>query len=50
MNQCIRLLEALSSMSQIRPVDEVKLATAGIVAILGNTRSVKKLLECLWFI
>ena len=45
MNQCIRLLAALSSMSQIRPVDEVKLATAGIVAILGNVRSVRKNVE-----
>jgi len=40
MNQCIRLMNSLVTYSNIRPVKEVKLATVGIIAILGNLRSV----------
>ena len=40
MNQCLRLFESLVKFSYIRPVREVKLASVGIVSILGNLRSV----------
>jgi len=40
MNQCIRLINSLVKFSIIRPVEEVKLATVGIIATLGNIRSV----------
>ena len=41
MNQCIRLMEAFITFSNIRPVDEVKLTLTGFISILGNLRSVK---------
>jgi hypothetical protein len=41
MNQCIRLMEAFNTFSNIRPVDEVKLASTGFISILGNLRSVE---------
>ncbi len=41
MNQCIRLMEAFITFSNIRPVDEVKLASTGFISILGNLRSVE---------
>ena len=41
MNQCIRLMDSFVYFSNIRPVKEVKLATAGFISILGNIRSVK---------
>jgi hypothetical protein len=41
MNQCIRLMEDFITFSNIRPVDEVKLASAGFISILGNLRSVE---------
>jgi hypothetical protein len=41
MNQCIRLMEAFTTFSNIRPIDEVKLAATGFISILGNLRSVK---------
>ena len=41
MNQSIRLIESLVKLSQIRPIDEVKLALVSIVSILGNLRSVE---------
>ena len=41
MNQCMRLLDALVSISKIRPIIEVKMATIGILTILGNVRSVR---------
>jgi hypothetical protein len=40
MNQCIRLMNILVKFSFYRPVAEVKLATVGIISILGNIRSV----------
>jgi hypothetical protein len=40
MNQCIRLINSLLTFSYKRPVKEVKIATVGIIAILGNLRSV----------
>ncbi len=40
MNQCIRLINSLVKFSYFRPVAEVKLATVGIITILGNIRSV----------
>ena len=42
LNQCVRLINSLVIYSYIRPVEEVKLATVGIIAILGNIRSVFK--------
>jgi hypothetical protein len=43
MNQCIRLMAAFLSVSYRRPVDEVKLTTAGFISLLGNIRSVEGL-------
>jgi hypothetical protein len=43
MNQCIRLCQSLVTLSNSRPVDEVKLTTIGIISILGNLRSVNLL-------
>jgi len=40
MNQCIRLVNSLVVISQKRPIDEVKKATVGVMAILGNLKSV----------
>jgi len=40
MNQCIRLTNSLVTFSQNRPVTEVKLATVGLISILGNIRAV----------
>ena len=40
MNQCIRLSQSFAIFSNSRPVKEVKLATVGIVSILGNLKSV----------
>ena len=40
MNQCIRLVNSLAVISQKRPIDEVKKATVGVMAILGNLKSV----------
>ena len=40
MNQCIRLMSFLEVFANSRPVDEVKIATIGFVAVLGNIRSV----------
>jgi hypothetical protein len=45
MNQCIRLSKSLLAYSYTRPLDEIKQATVGIVSILGNLRSVNKLLK-----
>jgi len=33
-------MDSIVTFSYIRPVEEVKLAIVGIIAILGNTRSV----------
>ena len=41
MNQCIRLMNSLTNFSNIRPVEEVKKATVGLIAIMGNIKSVK---------
>ena len=46
MNQCIRLTQSLVTVSNFRPVDEVKLTSVGIISILGNLRSVY--LETKW--
>jgi hypothetical protein len=46
LNQCVRLINSLVIYSYISPVEEVKLATVGIIAILGNIRSVIK--KILW--
>ena len=40
MNQCIRLIENFVTLSKNRPVDEVKVASAGFFSILGNIKSV----------
>ena len=40
MNQCIRLMELITKFAESRPVDEIKLATVGIISILGNLRLV----------
>jgi hypothetical protein len=37
------LSQSLLTYSYTRPVDEIKLATVGIVSILGNLRSVNHL-------
>ena len=34
-------MEAFVIFSNIRPIDEVKLASAGFISILGNLRSVE---------
>ncbi len=39
-NQCIRLINSLLDFSYKIPVQEVKMGTVGIIAILGNLRSV----------
>jgi hypothetical protein len=43
MNQCIRLMAAFLTVSFRRPIDEVKLTTAGFISLLGNIRSVGRL-------
>ena len=40
MNQCIRLMESLTKFAESRPIDEIKLASVGIISILGNLRTV----------
>ena len=40
MNQCIRLVESLMKLAKKRPIEELKLASVGIIYILGNLRSV----------
>jgi hypothetical protein len=40
MNHGIRLVNALVVISQKRPIDEVKKATVGVIAVLGNLKSV----------
>ena len=42
MNQCIRLMDSFVTLANTRPVEEVKLASAGFISILGNLRSVNK--------
>ena len=44
MNQRIRLSQSLMMFSNSRPVKEVKLSLIGVQSILGNLRSVNKLL------
>ena len=44
MNQCIRLMSYLEGFANSRPVDEVKTATIGLVAVLGNLRLVNIIL------
>jgi hypothetical protein len=45
MNQCIRLVEALQAFSNLRPVDELKKATVGIISILGYSKAVRMLIK-----
>ena len=40
MNQCIRLVNNLVKLADLRPVFEVKRATVGLISTLGNIRSV----------
>ena len=47
MNQCIRLISFLKGFADARPVYEVKIATFGFIAVLGNIRSVNKYFLCL---
>ena len=41
MNQCIRLALSLQAFANLRPVNEMKRATVGLISILGNIRSVE---------
>ena len=41
MNQCTRLALSLKAFANLRPVNEMKRATVGLISILGNIRSVR---------
>lgn len=40
LNQCLRLVQSLSSFSTIRPVDEVQKTIIGLVSTIGLVKSV----------
>ncbi len=41
MNQCIRLVESLVNFAKKRPIEEVKIATKGVISVLGNLNTVR---------